>query len=205
MEADGMFHFPVGQQTGGSMTEPAGENDEEPPGSRAASATVIPFTPNAFSKTPSGIAPFLSPPKRFRAGNQATRAFRRRFFPEVDDLQWNSWQWQVRNRIRRMEDLGRMLRLSLEERAGIEAIQGRLPVAITPYYMSLLSKEDSNDPLRRSVIPTIAEVIKMPEEADDPLGEDHQSPVPGLVHRYPDRVLLLALDFCSTYCRYCTR
>ncbi len=98
-----------------------------------------------------------------------------------------------------------MLKLSEAERAAIEMIQSRLPVGITPYFMSLLSKEDSNDPLRRTVVPTTAEFVTTPGEAEDPLSEDSMSPVPGLVHRYPDRVLLLVLDFCSTYCRYCTR
>ena len=80
-----------------------------------------------------------------------------------------------------------------------------LPVSITPYYMSLVSRDDRNQPLRRTVIPTTAEFDRGLGEADDPLGEDGDSPVPGLVHRYPDRVLLLVTDFCSSYCRYCTR
>jgi lysine 2,3-aminomutase len=80
-----------------------------------------------------------------------------------------------------------------------------LPVAVSPYYMSLLDPHNPLEPLRKTVIPTTREFIRTPGEADDPLGEDGHSPVPGLVHRYPDRVLLLPLDFCSTYCRYCTR
>ena len=80
-----------------------------------------------------------------------------------------------------------------------------LPVGITPYYMSLIDPVDPTQPLRKTVIPTTAEFVRTTGEADDPLGEDGHSPVPGLVHRYPDRVLLLPLDFCSTYCRYCTR
>jgi lysine 2,3-aminomutase len=80
-----------------------------------------------------------------------------------------------------------------------------LPVGITPYYLSLVSREDCNEALRRTVIPSLDEFKRTRGEADDPLGEDGHSPVPGLVHRYPDRVLFLALDFCSTYCRYCTR
>ena len=80
-----------------------------------------------------------------------------------------------------------------------------LPVGITPYYMSLLSADDPEQPLRKTVVPTTAAFLRTAGEADDPLGEDGHSPVPGLVHRYPDRVLLLPLDFCSTYCRYCTR
>jgi lysine 2,3-aminomutase len=100
--------------------------------------------------------------------------------------------------------LEQVLVLSEDERAALS--QGAmLPVSITPYYMSLLSRDDHSQPLRRTVIPTAAEFDRGLGEADDPLGEDGDSPVPGLVHRYPDRVLLLVTDFCSSYCRYCTR
>jgi lysine 2,3-aminomutase len=98
-----------------------------------------------------------------------------------------------------------MLVLSDEEREALVAGGSMLPIGITPYYMSLISRDDPQQPLRRTVIPTSRELVRTPGEADDPLGEDKHSPVPGLVHRYPDRVLLLVLDFCSTYCRYCTR
>lgn len=98
-----------------------------------------------------------------------------------------------------------MLVLTDEEREGLVKGGTMLPVGVTPYYMSLLDRENFEQPLRRTVIPTKNEFLRAAGEADDPLGEDGHSPVPGLVHRYPDRVLLLALDFCSTYCRYCTR
>ena len=98
-----------------------------------------------------------------------------------------------------------MLVLSPEEISAEEHLGPKLPMAITPYYMSLLAVEDSCHPLRRTVVPTCHEYVKMPVESDDPLDEENQSPVPGLVHRYPDRVLFLLHDFCSTYCRYCTR
>jgi len=98
-----------------------------------------------------------------------------------------------------------MLVLAPDEREALAERGQMLPVGITPYYMSLVSRHDPQQPVRRTVIPTSAEFCRAPGEADDPLGEDGHSPVPGLVHRYPDRVLLLAHDFCSTYCRYCTR
>jgi lysine 2,3-aminomutase len=144
-------------------------------------------------------------PARKPATSPRTRQFRRRFFAEVPDRDWNDWRWQSRHRVRTLEHIERMLRLSEPEREAL--IQGgtMLPVGITPYYMSLLDAEDPLQPLRRTVIPTKGEFVHTAGEADDPLGEDAHSPVPGLVHRYPDRVLLLALDFCSTYCRYCTR
>jgi lysine 2,3-aminomutase len=134
-----------------------------------------------------------------------TRAFRKAFYPGVPDTVWNDWRWQLRNRLRRLEDLERMLTLSAREREAIVEGGAMLPIGVTPYYLSLVAPDQPDDPLRRTVIPTVNEFQRTPGEADDPLGEDRHSPVPGLVHRYPDRVLLLAVDFCATYCRYCTR
>lgn len=134
-----------------------------------------------------------------------TRAFRKRFYPNVPDKDWNDWRWQVRNRVRKLEQMQGMLELSHSERQGLTEAGSMLPVGVTPYYMSLLDSADADQPLRKTVIPRAEEFLRTAGEADDPLGEDGHSPVPGLVHRYPDRVLLLALDFCSTYCRYCTR
>jgi lysine 2,3-aminomutase len=131
--------------------------------------------------------------------------FRLRFFPEITDEDWNDWRWQSRHRIRTLVQFERMLELSSEERNALTEGGTLLPIAITPYFMSLLDPADALQPLRRTVVPTTHEFIRTPGEADDPLREDAHSPIPGLVHRYPDRVLLLPLDFCSTYCRYCTR
>jgi lysine 2,3-aminomutase len=133
------------------------------------------------------------------------RVFRRRFFPKVLDKQWNNWQWQIQNRICSLSHLSQFLNLSEEELGAFNRLNTKLPLAITPYYMSLLSENDTHHPLRRSVVPTVHELFRMPGEENDPLGEEVQSPIPGLVHRYPDRVLLLVIDFCATYCRYCTR
>jgi len=129
----------------------------------------------------------------------------RRHFPGATMAEWNDWRWQLRNRVRSLDGLERILVLSEDERAAVRNHRGSLPVGITPYYTSLLSHGDPLEPLRRTHIPTGDEYLKTPGEADDPLGEDHDSAVPGLVHRYPDRVLFLATGTCSTYCRYCTR
>lgn len=129
----------------------------------------------------------------------------KRFFPQASVADWNDWRWQSRNRIRTLSQLERMLVLSHEERQALLQGGSMLPVGITPYYMSLLDPANPQQPLRRTVVPVTDEFTRTEGEADDPLGEDGHSPVPGLVHRYPDRVLLLAHDFCSTYCRYCTR
>jgi lysine 2,3-aminomutase len=133
------------------------------------------------------------------------RVFRNRFFPDATDLQWSDWRWQIQNRIRSLDAARRMVRLTTEEQKALELAGKMLPMAITPHYMALVSPTDPDQAIRRSMIPTVYEMRRCPGEADDPLGEDHQSPIPGLVHRYPDRVLLLATDFCSAYCRYCTR
>jgi lysine 2,3-aminomutase len=136
---------------------------------------------------------------------KATAAFRREFFPEATDAEWNDWRWQLRSRIKSLAELERIFTLSDGERAGVAGRNGSLPVGITPYYASLMDRSDPAEPLRRTHIPVGDEYIRAPGEADDPLGEDHDSAVPGLVHRYPDRVLFLATGTCSTYCRYCTR
>ena len=133
------------------------------------------------------------------------RAFRNLFFPGATDLQWSDWRWQIQNRIRNLATVRQMVRLTTEEQKALELAGNMLPMAVTPHYMGLISATDPDQAIRRSMIPTVYEMRRCPGEADDPLGEEHQSPVPGLVHRYPDRVLLLATDFCSSYCRYCTR
>lgn len=134
-----------------------------------------------------------------------TEIFRKKFYPEIKNHEWNDWQWQLRNCIKTPEQLSHFLNLSHEEQVVLTRMTSELPVRITPYYMSLLDAERPDQPLRRSVVPTINELYKSTLEDNDPLGEEHQSALLGLVHRYPDRVLLLVNDFCATYCRYCTR
>ena len=101
--------------------------------------------------------------------------------------------------------MARILRLSDDERTAIARHQGPLPVGMNPYYASLLDHDDAHHPLRSTVVPVNGEYVHAPGEAEDPLREDAYSPVPGLVHRYPDRVLFLVTGFCAVYCRYCTR
>jgi len=153
---------------------------------------------------PRGYAPpgFESPLPPLGA---RTNVFRRRYFPGATVADWNDWQWQLRHRIRDLMGLERVFRLSDEERSAVFQMGGGLPLGITPYYASLMDPDDSNHPTRRTMIPLPGEFIQSPGEADDPLGEEHDSPVPGLVHRYPDRALFLVTNFCATYCRYCTR
>lgn len=119
--------------------------------------------------------------------------------------QWNDWGWQLRNRINSLQDLEKHITLSKEEREGILLTGNKLAMAVTPQYFSIVDKEDPHCPIRRQIIPRFEESIVSPEEMADPCGEDDAMPVPGLVHRYPDRVLFLVTDRCASYCRYCTR
>ncbi len=145
------------------------------------------------------------PASRLLPENPQTLNFRKQFFPAVAASQWHNWHWQLRNRITTVGELERILRLSTAERLALIGEGNSLPVAITPYYASLLDKNDPQQPLRRTVVPVITENLRSPGESEDPLGEDNDSPVPGVIHRYPDRALFLVTEFCSTYCRYCTR
>jgi len=137
--------------------------------------------------------------------NPGTKAFYRRFYPDTTTAEWNDWRWQMRARIRTLGELDRIFKLSKDERQAVAAHSGSLPVGITPYYASLMDLKDAREPLRRTHIMVGDEYVRLPGEEDDPLGEDHDTVVPGLVHRYPDRVLFLTTGTCSTYCRYCTR
>ena len=181
------------------------EEDDEPPSSfPSPELQSTARKKNLHHKSISDLI-LLFPKARSESTSAPTRSFRKKYFPGIGNKLWNDWHWQVSNRIRTKDKIKSMLCLSEEETAALENKDRLLPISVTPYYMSLLSENDSNQSIRRSVIPTIYELKQSPGEADDPLGEEKQSAVPGLVHRYPDRVLFLVHDFCSTYCRYCTR
>lgn len=126
-------------------------------------------------------------------------------FPNIDEGKWNDWRWQLENRITDVEFLKKHIHLTESEVDGVTRCLQSLRMAITPYYLSLIDPNDSNCPIRKQAIPTTDELFQSPEDLVDPLHEDGDSPVPGLTHRYPDRVLLLITDQCSMYCRHCTR
>ena len=186
-------------------------DDGEPPGLSSPVPTFLePIVQSVLSTTLPFPTTLQPPPRSFRPVPRLTisprsQAFRTRFFPGVTVREWNDWRWQNSNRIRTVGELARIIRLSADEIEAIQRHRGPLPVSIGPYYASLLDEHDPLQGLRRTVVPVTAEYRQLPGESDDPLGEDSDSPVPGLVHRYPDRVLLLATGICSTYCRYCTR
>lgn len=127
------------------------------------------------------------------------------YWPVEAMERWSDHKWQLRNRINSLEALEVRINLTREERSGILLSGNKLAMSITPHFMNLVDKDDPNCPIRRQVIPRIEETWDDPTELSDPCGEDSHMPVPGLVHRYPDRVLFLVTDLCASYCRYCTR
>ncbi|MDQ3198111.1 MAG: KamA family radical SAM protein, partial [Verrucomicrobiota bacterium] len=127
------------------------------------------------------------------------------YFPEVAPELWNSWKWQLQNRVTTLAQLEQHLTLSDEERAGVLLSGDKLALAVTPHFFNLIEPDNPDCPIRRQVIPRVEETWDSPYDMADPCGEDSHMPVPGLVHRYPDRVLFLVTDRCASYCRYCTR
>ena len=201
------------------MDEDFCSSDPEPPGNPPATvnlhalslSTVVGqqgFLPASWatalpSLRRSGRAPTVRPPDL--AISSRSDVFRRRHFPEATRHDWNDWRWQLRQRIRKLDQLARIIRLSVDEKEAMLRLGGHLPVGITPYYAALMHPHDPDDPVRRMMVPVTGEFVRTQGEDDDPLAEDSHMPVPGLVHRYPDRVLFLVTNFCATYCRYCTR
>ncbi len=165
---------------------PAAE-DEEPPGL----VSVLPSHGDTAE-----LFPIIS---------RRSSSFRNRYFPDTRDDEWNDWRWQFRNRIHTLKELERIFCLFDDEKDALVFAGRRLPLSLTPYYASLIDPLDISQPLRKTVIPRLAEFVSSSGESDDPLNEEGHCVAPGLFHRYPDRVLLLATNTCSVNCRYCTR
>jgi lysine 2,3-aminomutase len=152
-------------------------------------------------------APFVNPSDPAKAlGPDGRPAVSRRapIWADVPDEQWNDWRWQLSHRVNELAEIEQILNLTDSEREGL-SVPDRFRVDITPYFMSLIDPDDPNDPIRLQVIPTAEEHGAFTGMMEDSLAEDRHSPVPGLVHRYPDRVLMLVTTQCASYCRYCTR
>lgn len=123
----------------------------------------------------------------------------------LHDARWNDWKWQFRNRITRVDQLAKAIYLSEQDKQDISFCLNTFRMAVTPYYASLMDPADPRCPIRMQAVPTVAETRVLPCDLADPLNEEGDSPVPGIVHRYPDRVLMLITRQCATYCRHCTR
>ena len=146
------------------------------------------------------------PSARLYQGLKSFTSAGRGFWHDVAETDWNDWRWQLKHRITTVEQLQKYFpTLTPEELAGAQLSNSKLALGITPYFFNLIDPADENCPVRWQVIPRIEETSTASWEMSDPCGEDSHSPVPGLVHRYPDRVLFLVTDRCASYCRYCTR
>jgi lysine 2,3-aminomutase len=125
-------------------------------------------------------------------------------YADVPDEKWNDWRWQLSHRLNTVEEIEKVITLTDSECQALNASH-LFRVEVTPYFISLIRPDDPNDPVRKQIIPTAAEMVPFTSMMEDSLAEDRHSPVPGLVHRYPDRVLMLVTTQCASYCRYCTR
>lgn len=142
--------------------------------------------------------PDMEPPgKRVSVG--------RSLFADVAQADWDNWKWHFRNRITTPGELARYIPLSSKEQARLELVTRKYPLAVTPYYLSLIRPHDPHDPIRKQAVPSILEITMGQIGREDPLEERRDSAVPGLVHRYPDRVLMVLTDICPMLCRHCTR
>ena len=149
-------------------------------------------TPAAYPRPASGITGRFPPgPRSVWAG--------------VPNSQWNDWHWQQRERITRVDQLEKVIRLTADERQAAVETDKDFHMGITPYYAALMDPEDPQCPVRLQSVPTMGELFASPADLEDPLAEDRDMPVPGITHRYPDRVLFYTTHNCPVYCRHCTR
>ena len=131
--------------------------------------------------------------------------YKYRFFRHIPDSLWNDWKWHFRNRITTVGQLAKFVPLSKDERVQLKLVTMRYPLSVTPYYLSLINPDDHEDPIRKQAVPSILEITMGAIGLEDPLAEKEDSVVPGLVHRYPDRALMVLTDICPMLCRHCTR
>jgi lysine 2,3-aminomutase len=154
-----------------------------------------------ISEEPSPLSPQQPRPTHL----QTSLSNRARLYPNVTDEQWNDWKWQQKNRVTTLAELSALFPFDEVTTARLGDIFELYRTAITPYYLCLIDFDNPNDPLRLQSVPTVEELINPGELTWDPLNEEGDSPVTGIVHRYPDRCLFLVTSYCPLYCRYCTR
>jgi lysine 2,3-aminomutase len=130
---------------------------------------------------------------------------RKHYFPNVSDEDWNDWHWQLRNRVSTLDELTKLLPIPTDELPIRQEILSGFRMGISPYYLSLIDADDAHDPILRQAVPTNDEYVYRNVGEEDPLHEEETSPVPGITHRYPDRVLMVISNSCAMYCRHCTR
>jgi lysine 2,3-aminomutase len=145
------------------------------------------------------------PPGNTAVTDGAAVINRKRFFSHISEENWNDWKWQFRNRITTVEELATFIPLSAREKAQLKLVTSKYPLSVSPYYLSLINIYNTDDPIKKQAIPSFEEITLGSVGFEDPLGEKRDSVVPGLVHRYPDRLLMVFTDICPMLCRHCTR
>jgi len=168
-------------KTTGAETEVSSMQEEEPP------------------HQPFALKEEEEPPSKIPSGN------RRRFFTNVSEADWNNWTWHFRNRLTTVEQLANLIPMTADEQRKLKQVTQKYPVSVTPYYFSLIDPFNSEDPILKQAVPSFQEISMNDIGYEDPLAEERESVVPGLVHRYPDRVLMVLTDICPMLCRHCTR
>ena len=161
------------------------------------------FKRNEAEEEPPSRSVIFSNPEEEPPSRTATN--RHRLFGNIPDSLWNDWKWHFQNRITTVEQLAQFIPLSRAEQAQLSIVTLRYPLSITPYYLSLINPDDPDDPIRKQAVPSILEITMAAVGMEDPLAEKEDSVVPGLVHRYPDRALMVLTDICPMLCRHCTR
>src|SRR3989339_2141006 len=143
--------------------------------------------------------------KRAAAYPPAIMTARHHYFPEIDDLSWNDWRWQLAHRLTSFDELSRYFTISSQELAGLKNVANQYQWSLTPHLLSLMDAPSLTHPIARQFIPDLAESISTPlggsTHSLDPLNENEHSPVPGVIHRYRDRAVLLVASHCAAYCR----
>jgi lysine 2,3-aminomutase len=173
------------------------------PGKQADASLIFDLNSETTGETQSMPTTRLAPAQSIAPINRERLC--RVFNESYDPASWDDWRWQLRHRLTSLHHLEAYLELTDHERLGLSMGAERFAVSVTPHFAALMNPHDPTCPIRRQVVPTADEFTVSTGDMEDPCGEDHASAVEGLVHRYPDRVLLLALDTCASYCRYCTR
>ena len=172
--------------------ERANGDDRAPPGGGTRPGEPLTSPPD------DGIRPAVTVTSRFPPGPRS-------IWGEVPDALWNDWHWQQRERVTRLDQLERVIRVTPDERRAAVETDAEFHMGITPYYAALMDPEDPSCPIRLQSVPTMGELNILPSDLEDPLAEERDMPVPGITHRYPDRVLFYTTHNCPVYCRHCTR
>ncbi|MBU2607855.1 MAG: KamA family radical SAM protein [Chloroflexi bacterium] len=171
--------------------------------SKTKGRSVGSHTTNEAEEEPPGKSDIIVKPEEEPPSTIAVNGYS--LLRDVPDSLWKDWKWQFRNRITSINQLDQFIPLSSEEKAQLQLVTRRYPLSVTPYYLSLINPDDPDDPIRKQAVPSVLEMTMSTMGLEDPLAEKENSVVPGLVHRYPDRALMVLTDICPILCRHCTR